>query len=130
MTDNDVSAPSIADGLRELASWYEAHPEIHELFAFPEISVASFPTESKPVVQQIAKALGSFDKDFSSLLELKKNFGPVKLRFVFWRDAVCTKRVVKTETVEETVPDPDAPKVTRLREREVVEWDCPPLLGS
>lgn len=41
------------------------------------------------------------------------------------RDAVCTRRVVGTETV--TLPAVTA-QPERTEEREIVEWDCEPIL--
>jgi hypothetical protein len=57
--------------------------------------------------------------------EVHRQFGTVDVQAYCARDEACTKRVVGTETVE--VPDPDAPTITI--EREVVEWDCKPILG-
>lgn len=44
------------------------------------------------------------------------------------RDNVCERVVVGTETVTETIPDPDAPTITREVTRDIVEWKCGPIL--
>ena len=117
-------------GLRAIADWYEQHLEIDTPLN-PTIMVSSFSSDETPeLVAQVARALGTFKKTYSSdLFKLTKDFGGASLDFLFYRNAVCTKRVVKTETVTEMVPDPAAPKIEVTREREIVEWDCPPLLA-
>lgn len=53
---------------------------------------------------------------------------------IYWklwadREIVCTKRVVGTETVEiEKIISQETETVSE--EREIVEWDCHPLLGA
>ena len=51
----------------------------------------------------------------------------LKLTIAVKRDAVCTRRVVGTETV--TLPAVEA-QAERTEEREVIEWDCEPLLSK
>lgn len=48
-------------------------------------------------------------------------------RIVVKRESVCTRRVVGTETV--TLPAVEA-QPERTVERDVVEWDCAPVLGA
>ena len=116
-------------GLRAMADWYEQHPELDTPTS--ALMVSSFASDETPeLAAQVAQAMGTFKKNYSdSIFTLTKSFGGASLQFLFYRNAVCTKRVVKTETVTEWVPDPAAPKVEVTREREIVEWDCPPLLA-
>lgn len=48
------------------------------------------------------------------------------------REQTCTKRVVGTKRVVETVVDPaeyaKLPRTTVEREEEIIEWDCPKIL--
>ncbi len=44
------------------------------------------------------------------------------------RDKVCTRRVTGTEMVEKDVP-PEGDWTKKMVERDVVEWDCHPLLA-
>lgn len=118
----------IAKNLRALADWYEQHPEVTD--GPTSVDVGCIADESAKGIRRVARALGTFDKDHAgTILTLTRKFGGITLRFIFWRSAVCQKRVVKTETVTELVADPNAPKVEVTRTREVVEWDCPPLLA-
>jgi len=121
------------ESLRELLAWYEEHPETA---GFNSTTVAYFrgrEKESKELVQGIARNLGTFTKSGTeSTYTLVKEFGSIEVRFVFYRDAVCEKRVVKTETYEQSGPDPERmaeiPDVIITKTREVIEWDCPVLL--
>ena len=73
----------------------------------------------------MARALGSFDKEYSEesgLVTFCRDFGGLKLRFVFTRQSVCTCRVVGTVEVPEVV----IPAHTK----ELVEWDCQPILAE
>lgn len=121
----------IVQALRDIADWYEAHPEIdappHELL------VVKWASDGPSALKTTARALGTFEKeDLDSMMGLNRTFGPVKLRFVFYRERVCQKRVVGTRKVKVLQPAPEAPDVPMVeveREEEVVEWDCPPLLA-
>jgi hypothetical protein len=62
------------------------------------------------------------DDDFA---RVTRRFGAVTVEAHCARDKACTARVVGTETVE--IPDPAAPKITV--ERDIVEWDCKPILA-
>ena len=120
-----MSTSSYADDLRALAAWFDAHPEIRgprELMVYAE--------DTKDEVRRTAKAMGSFTKRFSaSTLTLEKRFGEITLEIMFWRSAVCTRKVVGTETVQEAITDPNAPKIIVQRVREIEEWECEPLMG-
>jgi hypothetical protein len=59
-----------------------------------------------------------------SYVEAVRMFGSVQVRAWTSRENVCVRRVVGTEPVE--VPDPAAPTITI--DREIVEWDCLPVL--
>ncbi len=126
----DAIQQNFVSGLREMADWYEAHPNIPTPKDF---SVYEFKSENKAAAQKVARALGTFDKKLDdTFLKLQRDFGGISLRFVFYRKLVCQRRVVGTKTVTERVPDPEAappPMVEVTKEREIVEWDCPPLLA-
>ncbi len=112
---------ALAAGLRDLADWIEAHPEL----TLPQVDVKAFPQDEAEPPHVWTKALGGkVEKDYSnvvSLFYLRKPFGPVPFSVVYNRSTVC-KRVVKgTETVE--VPAVEA-QPARVEEREIVEWVC------
>lgn len=65
--------------------------------------------------------------DTTNLVLTRTTEDGVEFSITVKRDAVCTRRVVGTETV--TVPAVEA-QPERVEEREVVEWDCHPILAD
>lgn len=81
-----------AEGLRALADWYEAHPEIDA----PHMSLYFWERggEAAKKLAAVAKAMGTCEKSFSDYsLTIKRQFGPVWLTASVDRDAVCKKIV-------------------------------------
>jgi len=86
----------------------------------PEI--ADYSCDDKELAVTIAEAMKPCVKSYSDdLFMLSRRFGPVLLRFGMWRSTVCTRRVVAVEEVPEAV--------VAAHTREVIEWDCHPLLA-
>ena len=122
-------------GLDQLAAWVDAHPDIplhrsgatwivadHRMDDPDHGEIVRAIADGAPI-GTITKKVGASD----TILFVERAFaGGVKLQHQAARDEVCERRVVGVETVE--VPDPDAPLVTI--EREIVEWDCKPLLAT
>lgn len=125
MTDN----PQFVASLRAIADWYEAHPEA-PLPSLSQISVFSFDEETVAEAARIGRLLGSFDKEVDDdFFALAKMFEAIKLRFVFYRNKICTPRVVGTRTVKKKVyPAHVEPAEVEVQE-DIVEWDCPSLLA-
>lgn len=112
-----MTAQDYVNGLRQIADWFEAHPDMPVPFT-SDITIYNAPSAVDAV-----KALGSCRKrydDYSLLIE--RDFPGVKLQFYFLRGAVCKMRVVGTEEVPE--------RVVPATVRQIVEWDCDPLLGE
>ena len=106
-----------ASGLRAIADWYEAHPEAPQ----PHTSFEVFTAHTKQEAINIARWFGHADKRYESgLLYLSRDFGGVRLTFVFSQEAVCTRRVVGVKHVPAVF--------IAEHDREIVEWDCHPLL--
>ncbi len=140
MSDQEKIGPAIdamRKGLDALAAWIAAHSELPVYQS--QSSGASFYVRSYglkvphgDVVRAIADGarIGEVKKDESvggeQLFVIRSFGGGVELRFHAARDEVCVRRVVGTETVQ--VPDPAAPLVEV--EREIVEWDCQPILAA
>ena len=101
-----------ADGLRQIADWYEAHPEA----PLPRTNVVGvYTVDTRDELAAVARMLGSCEKRFTdNLFHLSRDFGALTLDFVSSRRAVCTRRVVGTRTV------PARPE----HEVEEIEWDC------
>jgi hypothetical protein len=118
-----TESPSIANaqfiaGLRELADFYESHPEVPiPKPSYLDFSVYSLHTKSEAA--GIIKLLGTITKEYtdSGLFKVVRYFGPIALKFVFNRDTVCERVVVRKEVVPEHV-------------REIVEWKCAPVLAA
>lgn len=126
-------------GLHALAAWRTAHPEIRcALAAAGSLCIYDGSNRRAGLTPaEIVRALvdgapiGTIDKhlggDGDELMFITRSFGGgIKASYHTDREQVCTKRVVGTETVQ--VPDPDAPLIDV--EREIVEWDCAPLLAA
>jgi len=84
---------SIADGLRELADWYEKHPEV----GLPSVRIELDSLNADEAIRGLAltaKAFGTCEKKFGSyLISINRRFGPVRVSAHVDRDSVC-KRVV------------------------------------
>lgn len=131
-----MDAAQAVNGLRELADFIEAHPDLPWSDVYPgtfEWRVNVFVGNDAEKFAAFAASGGRWDKSTyasdgeDGIFMVTRTFGGgVSLQVVTNRNAVCERKVVGVETVE--VPDPDAPKVTV--EREVVEWECRPLLAE
>ncbi|KKM80227.1 hypothetical protein LCGC14_1342100 [marine sediment metagenome] len=114
--------------LQELIDFLGAHPEL-PMPKNIEIGVYDFKKEDIETAGKIAQGLKTFEKDIDdTFFRLIKRFGDVSLRYVFYRSAVCTKRVVGTKTETKMVPASNTPMVEKEIETEIIEWDCPTLL--
>src|SRR5262249_42691417 len=80
-----------AKGLRELANFIEAHPEL----PVPDSALTIFPgSDDKATAASYARTLAPCEKDYGeNMVTLRRAFGPVLLEVPFWRTAVC-RRVV------------------------------------
>ena len=129
MATNDA----LVQGLRDLADFMEQNPHLN--WSDREHYTASTTADVMVIINErddfaaFAATPGGWTKrgygGDNGNFEIARKFGPVKLQVVTQRNEVCERKVVGIETVE--VPDPDAPLVTV--EREVVEWDCKPILS-
>lgn len=81
-----------AEGLRELADWYEAHPEVESPQVF--IHIFELRGDAAKRLAVVAKAMGTCEKSLDDYnLTVKRNFGPISLFAIVSRDAVCRKIV-------------------------------------
>ena len=112
-------------GLRDLADWYENSTEVKA----PWYHGVSIYLTDKDEARAVAKSSeGGIDKIYmDGDLTLRKEFGSI-IRFSARADRkdVCTAKVVGTEEVE--VPDYSVPTPTKKEVREIIEWECDPLL--
>lgn len=129
MTENPNR--DLIDGLRALADHLEATPGLR---VNPMATVSVLLSYKDEEVSETVRLMGGERSkrpmaDEGFMLIARDFGGNVVLKLIADREQVCTKRVVGTETVE--VPDPTAlalvPTITQ--EREIVEWDCDPVLA-
>ena len=148
MTATEVTTPTRTEkaltdiddmvrGLAQLRQWIEAHPEVGGHLSGDTFIIADwYNHEATPadLVRAIKDGapIGAMSKtagrgDLETTMFIERQFaGGVKIQYQAVRDEVCVRRVVGTEKVQ--VPDPSAPLVEV--EREVIEWDCAPILGG
>lgn len=137
-------------GLRELADWFDAHPEVPLPYfgAHPEpghytptMSIylsRNIQDEGDPRsnLAVIARAMGNAQKsanDRTGRMYVWRNFGGIALSASVERAEVCERVVVGATEVPKTVPDPVAlaeiPMIEVIETVEEVEWRCSPLLA-
>lgn len=85
-------------GMRELADWLEAHPDV-PVYSSPYMALFSSWAEGDPIAtspQRMAKAMGKAEKSYdSTYIALKQGFsGGVYYEFNFMREEVCEPKVV------------------------------------
>ena len=112
-----------SQGLREIADFYDAHPEL-KLPYNDNISVYNLKGEE---LADFARAMGKAEKvvdDWS--FQLVKTFPSGRtLRTYTGRENVCERVVVGTETVAaQLIPAKEAVLIPATT-KEVVEWRCP-----
>lgn len=105
------------DGLRQIADFYDQHPEI----PVPRAEIIYYPVNDKATLFPVIQALGTFEKDyFDTLFYISKTFGSVALKFCFMRATICERRVIGKKHIEA--------RFIGAHEEEIVEWDCHPIL--
>lgn len=128
-----------AEGLRALADFIEAHPEIKTSYLTGYFGINVWSPKSADELAALAKAAAKFGakvgKDVSDeLYNLDIRFGCLKTRALAERAEVCERVVTGTETVTKTVPDPkllaQVPEIEVTETVETVEWQCKPLLAG
>lgn len=118
-------------GLRRIADLIDEHSDLPLPYEGTTTRLLWF-LDTPEQLNIVSKAMGGHrEKDIGDgFAGLKGAIDGVRINALVPREQVCTRRVVGTETVE--VPDPAAlaavPKVAV--EREVVEWDCHPILAG
>jgi hypothetical protein len=96
-----------------------------------EVSIHDYTSDAPETIGRWRRALGGvWDKrDIGDVITLRQKVAslpgsPTVILFI-GKDA-CVRRVVGTETV--TIPAVEA-QPERVEEREIVEWDCEPVLA-
>jgi hypothetical protein len=111
-----TEAEQVANELREMAAFFEAHPELPR----PSGHVYVFLKEDanpKETLRTVARAGGVKYAD-GIYFGVKKSFGSVCVAVLVNREAVCERRQVGTKVIP----------AVKAREVPVYEWNCEPLL--
>ena len=113
-------------GLRAVADWYERNPNVP--LPESEITIAGV-TESREAAADVLRTCAPCRKDIAGdLFTIRKEIGPMTLKFLFWRNSVCERVVVATEEVPERVIPAEPERVEPAYTKEIVEWRCEPVL--
>lgn len=111
-----MTGKEYAAALRQIADWYEEHPDSPFSTAIYVGSVE----ETREQAADLARALGSCRKEHhETTFHLVRDFAGVELTFSFWRATVCERVVVGTEEIPE--------RVIPAETREKIEWRCAPI---
>lgn len=134
--NTDIDEPTtaeVAQGLRELADWIEAHPDnlaaqavAHDMNKIGTGTITFNAVE----FHTLASALGGErqkDVDDDYMIVTRK-FGPVLVRIRGSRESVCVAKVVGTVTEELPARDAIPAQPARTVKRDIIEWECPPVL--
>ncbi len=128
-----------AAGLRALADLIESNPDLGEKMRYCGVDNIHVPVDDKTTMAAFIRAGkrhgATITKNaMGKWFMVNIGWGPVGLDVFAAREEVCERVVVGTETVTETVKDPDllaqVPDVEITTEREVVEWRCHPILAD
>lgn len=133
MTENQTA---VVAAFRTAADLIEAHPEVPAPGVTSEGQLMWWlygwecPDGVPAMVAAIRRAVGgkwtkSQQESYGGDAEMVYN--REGYRITVKREAVCVRRVVGTETV--TLPAVEA-KPERTVEREVIEWDCAPVIAN
>lgn len=132
---DEPTASEVAHGLRELADWIEANPDnpaaraiAHNMTAIGTGTI----TFNADEFHQMAAALGGerVKEATDDYMIVTRRFGPVLTRVRRWRETVCVAKVVRTEIEEIPARDAIPAQPARTVEREIIEWECPPVLAA
>ena len=116
MTNHEYAA-----GLRQLAEWYDGHPNAEQPYENEKIRfIAAF---RETVAQVIRDFGGRWEKSASNgLMYFRSTFGPFTLVMCTRQETVCVARKVGTRVVPERA-------LVAEHEVDVLEWDCQPIMG-
>lgn len=106
-------------GLRELADWYDAHPEAPAPYrVIPSVWFQATPEQMR--------AIGEGEKDYSqdNLFQFIVTGEHFKLEFYTSRARVCEKKVVGYREIPERVLPATPETVIPASREEIVEWEC------
>ena len=148
MTNEDNRAAYIA-GLRAVADWLAAHPEVPLPYLgeyakgsnLPTLPIYLYDAPGREQLATIARAMADGGTATKAVQEYRNGQNKVHVWREFYgivvcaeiaQSEVCERVVTGTETVTRTVPDPTVkvPMVEVTETVETVEWRCRPILAG
>lgn len=132
---SDTIHPDLARNLRAVADLLDAHPDLpncyitaHGSTGAVKVDWQAWCTDKAAAALVVSTIPGTWERDelFDDEARWIQQRGLITLDVSVKRDLVCERRVVGTETV--TIPAVAA-QPERTETRDVVEWDCKPLLA-
>jgi len=127
--EKQAQSKLFVESLRELADFYEAHPEC-PLPSFPSLNIFADRSD-EAVARQQFRAFGAFEKEFlEDWFVARKRFGVITLELNAKREQVCRKVVVGTRQVPERVVPAQPETVIPAHTEEITEWQCEPILDA
>lgn len=122
-----------AAGLRLLADMIDANPDVP--ISYPDRPLILFYAWNADTLRAVGgaalRAGAVISKEYDDLgVQMKMHFGKLVVSALASRSSVCERVVLGTREVTEEITDPDAPKVTRTRTEEIVEWVCAPGMAG
>lgn len=118
-------------GLREMADWLEAHPELPETYFGATGVFVTYNRNQKADLAVVALAMGESVKDYtdSSFMLAKKFMGGITITYCTAREIVCERVLVRTQTVPAHVIPAQPETLVPEREEPVYEWRCGSILA-
>jgi hypothetical protein len=140
MTEQQDARAGYIAGLRALADVLEKHDEVPLPASGRALSINFWTGNPRTAMADAARAFPVTWRKHaweaqsgSAYFELHGALHGLSLELCAYRDAVCERVVTGTETVTETVKDPEAlaavPEIEVTCEVETVEWRCGSLLA-
>ena len=128
----DEERTAWVDGLRQLADFVEANPEL----PLPHAGAAIYLWGENPKADlaNAVRIMGNVEKKADDFfIGADRKFGPITLSVKAARETVCERVVVGTRTRTHDVPPAGVVMEKREVTEEIVKWICPPsilALGS
>lgn len=127
-----------ADGWRQLAAIIEAGPDvpIPTMGTVTPVLMYFDGEDARERMAACRRAIrgATWEKSVSGkddrFFNLTGTLGGLRIQLYAEREAVCTRRVVGTEDVEVDVEIQAAVTERRTETREIVEWNCSPVLAA
>lgn len=118
-----MTSQQYVKALREIADFYEAHPDVP--FRAERIVIAVDAKELVVLPRYIGSCKKVVDNDF---FNLRKDFGGLEIEFYSRRENVCERIVIGKKVVPETIIPARPEEVIPEHEEEEFEWRCPESL--